>query len=132
MQHTAVVTFIWTHQWFLLLVVTDMQSTTRSQIIESISKMRSNTPFVFKSLYENITTSTSTPPSFKTSFKFLNKATPKKKLKATADIPSIIANNDYTDWRCPNITGSRSLECGCDLPHTLRCNGDIHGLSVSI
>lgn len=36
---------------------------------------------------------------------------------------------DLTDWKCPNITeNSRFLECGCDMPHTLRCSGDIHGL----
>lgn len=34
-----------------------------------------------------------------------------------------------SDWMCP-ITNenSRYLECGCDMPHTLRCSGDIHGL----
>lgn len=36
---------------------------------------------------------------------------------------------DLTDWKCPNISeNSRFLECGCDMPHTLRCSGDIHGL----
>lgn len=33
------------------------------------------------------------------------------------------------DWMCPIMTeNSQYLECGCDLPHTLRCSGDIHGL----
>lgn len=33
------------------------------------------------------------------------------------------------DWKCPNISeNSRYLECGCDIPYTLRCSGDIHGL----
>lgn len=36
---------------------------------------------------------------------------------------------DLTDWKCPNISeNSRFLECGCDMPHALRCSGDIHGL----
>ena len=34
-------------------------------------------------------------------------------------------------WKCPNITDSRSqTECGCDVPLTLRCSGDVHGLSL--
>lgn len=37
--------------------------------------------------------------------------------------------NQYADWKCPNISeNSRYLECGCDMPQTLRCSGDIHGL----
>lgn len=36
------------------------------------------------------------------------------------------------EWQCPNITSSRNLECGCDMPHTLRCSGDIHSLGVSL
>lgn len=34
------------------------------------------------------------------------------------------------NWKCPNITDNRSLECGCDMPLTLRCNGDVHGLAL--
>lgn len=37
---------------------------------------------------------------------------------------------DSMEWKCPNITQSRNLECGCDMPHTLRCSGDIHGLEL--
>lgn len=33
-------------------------------------------------------------------------------------------------WKCPNITDNRSLECGCDVPLTLRCSGDVHSLAV--
>lgn len=33
-------------------------------------------------------------------------------------------------WKCPNITDNRSLECGCNVPLTLRCSGDVHGLSL--
>lgn len=33
------------------------------------------------------------------------------------------------DWKCPNFNeNTRYLECGCDIPYTLRCSGDIHGL----
>uniref|UniRef100_A0A182QMV3 LRRCT domain-containing protein n=1 Tax=Anopheles farauti TaxID=69004 RepID=A0A182QMV3_9DIPT len=34
------------------------------------------------------------------------------------------------DWRCPSVAGGDNLECSCDLPHTLRCSGDLHGLEV--
>jgi hypothetical protein len=43
---------------------------------------------------------------------------------------SIIQSNEDGTWRCPNITDNRSLECGCDVPLTLRCSGDVHGLSL--
>lgn len=33
-------------------------------------------------------------------------------------------------WTCPNITDNRSLECGCDVPLTLRCSGDVHSLTL--
>lgn len=35
-----------------------------------------------------------------------------------------------SSWKCPNITDNRSLECGCDMPLTLRCSGDVHSLSL--
>ncbi|XP_050073786.1 uncharacterized protein LOC126561588 [Anopheles maculipalpis] len=37
---------------------------------------------------------------------------------------------DLGDWRCPNVSEGANLECSCDLPHTLRCSGDLHGLEV--
>lgn len=43
----------------------------------------------------------------------------------------VISQSDLTEWKCPNISSDRNLECGCDMPHTLRCNGDIHSLGVS-
>lgn len=33
-------------------------------------------------------------------------------------------------WQCPKIEESNNLECGCDIPHTLRCNGNLHGLEL--
>lgn len=48
----------------------------------------------------------------------------KRKIKSTG-----IDQLTMDDWKCPNISeNSRYLECGCDLPYTLRCSGDIHGL----
>ncbi|XP_052898128.1 uncharacterized protein LOC128304926 isoform X1 [Anopheles moucheti] len=37
---------------------------------------------------------------------------------------------DLGEWRCPNVSEGANLECSCDLPHTLRCSGDLHGLEV--
>uniref|UniRef100_A0A1Q3F951 Putative conserved plasma membrane protein n=1 Tax=Culex tarsalis TaxID=7177 RepID=A0A1Q3F951_CULTA len=37
---------------------------------------------------------------------------------------------DLGDWKCPNVSQSTNLECGCDMPHTLRCRGDLHGLEM--
>ena len=34
------------------------------------------------------------------------------------------------NWKCPMITDNRSMECGCDIPLTLRCSGDVHGLKL--
>lgn len=73
------------------------------------------------------------PPqvSVKKTAKFVNKGSSIKRHRESVDVSSIPIGDATTEWRCPNITGSRSLECGCDLPHTLRCNGDVHGLTVS-
>lgn len=49
----------------------------------------------------------------------------KRKIKSTA----FDQLTTIDDWKCPNISeNSRYLECGCDIPYTLRCSGDIHGL----
>lgn len=60
--------------------------------------------------------------------KLYKKADPRKR---KIERKSIIINPDLTDWKCPNISSSRNLlECGCDMPHTLRCSGDVHSLQV--
>lgn len=49
----------------------------------------------------------------------------KRKIKSTG----IDQLTTIDDWKCPNISeNSRYLECTCDIPYTLRCSGDIHGL----
>ncbi|XP_005187509.1 leucine-rich repeat neuronal protein 1 [Musca domestica] len=68
-------------------------------------------------------------PTNRKNAKFFKKPSSTKRRKAV-DVSSIPIGDDTTEWRCPNVTASRSLECGCDLPHTLRCNGDLHGLTV--
>lgn len=50
-------------------------------------------------------------------------------LKKSLSVSQVEAAEDGT-WKCPNITDNRSLECGCDQPLTLRCSGDVHGLSM--
>lgn len=55
--------------------------------------------------------------------KLYNKMDARKRKIKSAQVDS------YADWKCPNISvNSRYLECGCDMPQTLRCSGDIHGL----
>lgn len=59
--------------------------------------------------------------------KLYNKADSRKRKIEKKSI--LIDRNQSNDWKCPNISeNSRYLECGCDMPHTLRCSGDIHGL----
>ncbi|GAB0090348.1 uncharacterized protein DMENIID0001_050750 [Sergentomyia squamirostris] len=62
------------------------------------------------------------------SVKFVNKADNRKR---KIERKSIVIEPETTmDWKCPNISRNRNLECGCDMPHTLRCSGDIHGLEL--
>lgn len=50
-------------------------------------------------------------------------------LKKSLSVSQAKAAEDGS-WKCPNITDNRSLECGCDVPLTLRCSGDVHGLKL--
>lgn len=50
-------------------------------------------------------------------------------LKKSLSVSQSKAAED-SSWSCPNITDNRSLECGCDVPLTLRCSGDVHSLSL--
>ncbi|XP_011202190.2 uncharacterized protein LOC105225435 [Bactrocera dorsalis] len=68
------------------------------------------------------------PPAIKTTGKLFNKSLPKR--RKAGEISAIPVYDPSVEWKCPNVTSSRSLECGCDLPHTLRCTGDLHGLTV--
>lgn len=52
----------------------------------------------------------------------------KQKLENKVEVVNTESSRDI--WKCPNITSTRNLECGCDMPHTLRCSGDIHSLAV--
>ncbi|XP_011196366.2 toll-like receptor 9 [Zeugodacus cucurbitae] len=68
------------------------------------------------------------PPALKMTGKLYNKGLPKR--RKAGEISAIPVYDPSVEWKCPNVTSSRSLECGCDLPHTLRCTGDLHGLTV--
>lgn len=50
-------------------------------------------------------------------------------LKKNLSVSQLSAAQD-DNWKCPNITDNRSLECGCNVRLTLRCSGDVHGLSL--
>lgn len=112
-------------------VVYTAENSTNSKILKHQNLIKSSNE-IKTNIFENSSISTLHPVSLKKSIKFVNKGSTKKRQKEYVDVSSILIENDSTEWRCPNITGSRSLECACDLPHTLRCNGDVHGLTVSI
>ncbi|KAH8365313.1 hypothetical protein KR084_009246 [Drosophila pseudotakahashii] len=62
--------------------------------------------------------------------KYVNKSAPRKRKAEQVSSLPLPVDDGLMEWKCPNITGTRNaeLECGCDLPHTLRCNIDLHGL----
>ncbi|KAH8254440.1 hypothetical protein KR032_010132, partial [Drosophila birchii] len=62
--------------------------------------------------------------------KYVNKSSPRKRKAEQVSSLPLPVDDGLMEWKCPNITGTRNaeLECGCDLPHTLRCNIDLHGL----
>lgn len=67
-----------------------------------------------------------------TSGKYVNKSSPRKRKAEQVSSLPLPVDDALMEWKCPNITGTRNaeLECGCDLPHTLRCNIDLHGMMV--
>jgi len=64
--------------------------------------------------------------------KYVNKSAPRKRKAEQVSSLPLPVDDGLMEWKCPNITGTRNaeLECGCDLPHTLRCNIDLHGMLV--
>lgn len=67
-----------------------------------------------------------------TSGKYVNKSSPRKRKAEQVSSLPLPVDDALMEWKCPNITGTRNaeLECGCDLPHTLRCNIDLHGMML--
>lgn len=63
--------------------------------------------------------------------KLYRKLDPRKRKMDTIKA-AIVNTNSSGIWKCPNITSNRNLECSCDMPHTLRCSGDIHSLEVKL
>ncbi|KAG5678843.1 hypothetical protein PVAND_008476 [Polypedilum vanderplanki] len=62
--------------------------------------------------------------------KYVNKSQDKKSSIIFRQNLSSSKTAEDGNWQCPNITDNRSLECGCDVPFTLRCSGDVHGLAL--
>ena len=108
------------------LAFTDLSK--KREIFEEISK-----PLVFIESNKSQNAAVAKPYQtlLKKPAKFVNKVAPTKRHRESVDVSSIPIEDYSLEWKCPNVTGSRSLECSCDLPHTLRCNGDVHGLTVS-
>ncbi|XP_032572274.1 slit homolog 3 protein [Drosophila sechellia] len=67
-----------------------------------------------------------------TSGKYVNKSSPRKRKAEQVSSLPLPVDDALMEWKCPNITGTLNaeLECGCDLPHTLRCNIDLHGMML--
>lgn len=100
----------------------------RSSSTDSDSDVYLTTPIFIESVTTIPEVATSNTTITKTTFpKLYKKADPRKR---KIERKSIIIRPDLTDWKCPNISSSRNLECGCDMPHTLRCSGDVHSLQV--
>lgn len=95
---------------------------TPKSVVDSIVAIDSHHQIQNASTLTNVTIAV--PKSSATfSGKLYNKTDLRKRKIKSASIDSI------ADWKCPNISeNSRYLECGCDMPQTLRCSGDIHGL----
>jgi hypothetical protein len=66
--------------------------------------------------------------------KYVNKsasnADKKSSLLIRKNISESYSQSAIDGWKCPTITDNKSLECGCDVPLTLRCSGDVHSLSL--
>lgn len=98
------------------------QSSNKPVVILSINR-ETNT-----SIISNSQSQSSSPKVLSKASKFVNK--PNLLSRKIDRPPSIPTTPDPGVWECPNITQTKSLECGCDLPHTLRCSGDLHGMAL--
>ncbi|XP_073961186.1 uncharacterized protein [Choristoneura fumiferana] len=43
---------------------------------------------------------------------------------------ALLSASASAEWRCPGLSARPAAECGCDLPHTLRCAGDHTALQI--
>lgn len=101
-------------------------------------QINSTTPTTFLNQINSITIVQNESPSIPTKsssttlfqtkvVKVFNKIESKKLSQKSIEISH---DDETSEWKCPNISQSRNLECGCDMPHTLRCSGDVHSLEV--
>lgn len=96
---------------------------TQMEIIQKSVNVDNNTNIgVNETKFEKVTS--------KSVVKLYNKADSRKR---KIERKSIVSDADLAEWHCPNISQSKNLEhlCSCDMPHTLRCSGDIHTLEVT-
>lgn len=102
---------------------TDQNIVTVATVTNTQNNLTTATPVpmnVTTSVPNEVTDSTAKPSVVsvnKQTAKHFNKGSSAKKRKAV-DVSSIPIGDASIEWRCPNITLSRTLECGCDLPHT--------------
>lgn len=109
-----------------ILINENSATTSFLNLLNSTIVQNNNSP----STKFNFPSTTAIPSVFQSkSPKLFNKIDSKKLSQRTIEISH---DDDTSEWKCPNISQSRNLECGCDMPHTLRCSGDIHSLEVIV
>ncbi|KAI8127067.1 Reticulon-4 receptor-like 2 [Lucilia cuprina] len=115
---------------FCILIPDVMENSTISAILEKNYTVKTSSTLVPRSGYTIDLMTTQPPTPIKRTAKLFNKGSQKKKHKDDVDVSSVPIEDVSREWMCPNISDTRSIECACDLPHTLRCNGDVHGLTI--
>ncbi|XP_046809523.1 protein artichoke [Lucilia cuprina] len=115
---------------FCILIPGVMENSTISAILERNYTVKTSSTLVPRSGYTIDLMTTQPPTPIKRTAKLFNKGSQKKKHKDDVDVSSVPIEDVSREWMCPNISDTRSIECACDLPHTLRCNGDVHGLTI--
>ncbi|SPP73820.1 TLR4 interactor with leucine rich repeats [Drosophila guanche] len=112
---------------------TSTTAATTSSSVPALSTSTATTPTAYvvsAAAVPVAATTTGKSRSKSSAVKYFNKGTPKKRKAEQVSSLPLPVDDGLMEWKCPNITSSRNaeLECGCDLPHTLRCNIDLHGL----
>lgn len=118
----------------LLLMTSKIIEVTSDPINKTESNIQHNTTYSMTTMF-NITNNAYNYSKISRDYiketdfhkKLVNKARQGK--SGNLQLQHISINGDI-EWKCPNITRNQNVECGCDMPHTLRCNGNLHGLEL--
>lgn len=103
-----------------------------AQLLNQNVELSSLSPISNDSLSSSTDQRVIAPPKTFT-YKYVNKGDKKGLQLQKKSLEERKSNGESVEgWVCPNITQNRNLdvECGCDIPLTLRCSGDVHGLGL--